>query len=319
MKVVLLGGSGFIGRALARQLCAHGHEVVIPTRVLERARELFPLPTASVTLANIRNEATLRQTLAGCDAVVNLVGILHPERGSGFDAAHVELPRAVAKACADLGIPRLVHMSALNADVNGPSAYLRSRGQSEAAVLDALKGSGVALTLLRPSVVFGREDNFLNMLAGLVRMYPVIPLGSARAQFQPVHVEDVAAAIVASLEQPAKDATHELVGPEVFTLRDLVIFVITTLKKRRVVIELPHALAMLQAMAFEFPPGKWLGAALGIALTRDNVRSMSQPNVSSEQFPFGIRPASLRTIAPTWLLGENSRSHYQSLRSRAAR
>jgi len=319
MRVAILGGSGFIGRALARQLCARGHEVVIPTRVLERARELLLLPTASVRLANIRNAETLRQTLSGCDAVVNLVGILHPERGSGFDAAHVELPRTVAIACADLHIPRLVHMSALNADVKGPSAYLRSRGQGEAAVHEALKGSHAALTVLRPSVVFGREDNFLNMLAGLVRMYPVIPLGSAQAQFQPVHVEDVAAVIVASLEQPANSATHELVGPEVFTLRDLVVFVITTLDKRRVVVELPHALAMLQAMAFEFPPGKWLGAALGIALTRDNVRSMSLPNVSSAAFSFGIRPASLRSIAPAWLRGESSRSHYQSLRSRAAR
>lgn len=321
-RIVILGGGGFIGSAVAEKLAARGDTLIIPTRVLARANHLTVLPTADIRVANIRDGATLRQLVAGADAVINLVGILHGEPGSGFDGAHVDLPRDVARACADLRIPVLVHMSALNADVNGPSEYLRSRGRGEAAVREALAGAITRLAILRPSVVFGRRDNFLNMLAGLVRKFPVIPLGSSGAQFQPVHVEDVADAIVQCLDHPALgSAPLPLVGPKVYTMRELVDFVIRTLGVTRIVVPLPHALAMVQAMAFEFPPGKWLGAALGVALTRDNVRSMSLPNVSNSPLPSGFRwrPAALEPIASDYLRLHSHRTRLQDFREHAGR
>lgn len=321
-RIVILGGGGFIGSALAEQLAARGDTLTIPTRVLARANHLAVLPTADITVANIRDGATLRRLLVGADAVVNLVGILHGEPGSGFDGAHVDLPREVARACAELGIPVLVHMSALNADVNGPSEYLRSRGRGEAAVREALSGAKTHLAVLRPSVVFGRRDNFLNMLAGLVRKFPVIPLGSSAAQFQPVHVRDVADAIVQCIDRPELGSEPlPLVGPKVYTMRALVDFVIATLGVRRWVVPLPHSLAMLQAMSFEFPPGKWLGAALGVALTRDNVRSMSLPNVSTAPLPSGFRwqPVALEPIAAEYLCVHSHRTLLQDFRERAGR
>lgn len=321
-RIVILGGGGFIGSSLAERLAARGDHLTIPTRVLARANHLALLPTADIRVANIRDGATLRALLKGADAVVNLVGILHGEAGSGFDGAHVDLPREVARATKELGIPVLVHMSALNADVKGPSEYLRSRGRGEAAVRDELAGSGTRLAILRPSVVFGRRDNFLNMLAGLVRKFPVIPLGSADAQFQPVHVEDVADAIVQCIDNAALAGEPlPLVGPRVYTMRELVDYVIRTLGVRRLVVPLPHALAMLQALAFEFPPGKWIGAALGVALTRDNVRSMSLPNVSNARLPEGFRwqPAALEPIAADYLCLQSHRTRLQGCRERAGR
>jgi uncharacterized protein YbjT (DUF2867 family) len=308
--------------AAAGSSAARGDHVIIPTRVLARASHLALLPTADIRLANIRNEAALHALLAGADAVVNLVGILHAEGREGFDGAHVALPAAVARACAKLGIPTLVHMSALNADANGPSDYLRSRGRGEAAVREALAGSAVQLAILRPSVVFGRGDNFLNMLAGLVRKFPVIPLGSSDARFQPVHVEDVADVIVQCIDNPSLGAKPlELGGPRVFTMRELLDFVIATLSASRLVVPLPHVLAMMQALSFEFPPGKWLGAALGVALTRDNVRSMSQPNVTTQPLPAALRwePAALEPVAREYLQLRNHRSRLQTHRESAGR
>ncbi|MBL8518518.1 MAG: complex I NDUFA9 subunit family protein [Betaproteobacteria bacterium] len=321
-RIVILGGGGFIGSAVAERLAAQGDPLVIPTRVLARANHLALLPTADIRQANIHDDATLHALLSGADAVINLVGILHPEGRAGFDGAHVALPRAVAKACVKQGVATLIHMSALNADVNGVSEYLRSRGRGEAAVREALHGSAVRLAVLRPSVVFGRHDNFLNMLAGLVRKFLVIPLGSPGARFQPVHVEDVADVIVQCLDQPELgDSPLELGGPRIYTMRELVDFVIATLGARRLVVPLPDALAMIQALAFEFPPGKWLGAALGVALTRDNVRSMSQPNVTALPLPAALhwRPAALEPTAVEYLQGRNHRSRLQGCRERAGR
>ncbi len=321
-RIVLLGGSGFIGSVVAERLAARGDSIVIPTRILERARRVAMLPTVEVKIANIRNVEALRACLASADAVVNLVGILHAEGSTGFEGAHVDLPREVARACVSLGIPTLVHMSALNADPAGPSEYLRSRGRGENAVREAIGSAPVALSVIRPSVVFGEHDSFLNMLAGLVRKFPVIPLGSPGAQFQPVHVGDVADVIVACIDHPELAAAPlPLAGPTVYSMRELVQFVANTLQKRRLIVPLPHAIAMLQAMAFEFPPGKWLGAALGVALTRDNVRSMSLPSVSNAPLPplLNWHPAALEPIATAYLNLRTHRSQLQSFRERAAR
>src|SRR5450759_584639 len=199
-RVCLLGGSGFIGRHVAERLSDLGIEVIVPTRRRERAKFLLVLPTVDVVEADIHDDASLKRLISGCDAVINLVGILHAEKKTGFERAHVQLPQRVANACVKAGVSRLIQMSALNADTNAPSEYLKSRARGEAAVKEVAKTApGLRVTMFRPSVVFGRGDKFLNLFAQLVKFLPVIPLGSARAKFQPVHVDDVARAIAARL------------------------------------------------------------------------------------------------------------------------
>jgi NADH dehydrogenase len=246
------------------------------------------------------------------DAVVNLVGILHPSRGRGFDAAHVELPRRIARACRAAGVQHLVHVSALGADANGPSEYLRSKARGEAALREA--AGAMPWTIFRPSVVFGEGDRFLNLFASLARAFPVIPLAGARARFQPVWVEDVARAIVRSLgESRAFGKVFTLCGPKAYSLEELVAFVCATLGLRRRIVRLPPALARLQAAVLERLPGK--------LMTRDNLASMSIDNTCGEPFPalFGFTPAPLEAVAPLYLAGATSAGRYQRYRHVAGR
>lgn len=313
-KVLLLGGSGFIGASVAEQLSSRGFFVTVPTRLRERAKHLLILPTIDVVEADVHNPESLLALVREHDAVINLIGILHGD----FEREHAEFPKLVAETCVKANVPRLLHMSALTADVNAPSKYLQSRGRGEANVL-AIAQSHPALkvTVFQPSVVFGEHDKFLNMFADLVQKFPVIPLGSANAQFQPVWVEDVARAIAQSLNHAETfGKTYRLVGPRVYTLRELIEFVITVTGKRRIVIGLGSALSMLQATVFEFLPGK--------LITRDNLRSMSLPNVSPTPFPpiFGTA-SDMEAVVSTYLRDQNTigagREKYQKLRHYAGR
>jgi NADH dehydrogenase len=316
-RVCLLGGSGFIGRHVAERLSDLGFEVIVPTRRRERAKFLLVLPTVDVVEADIHDDASLKSLISGCDAVINLVGILHAEKKTGFERAHVKLPQRVAKACVKAGVPRLIHMSALNADTNAPSEYLRSRARGEAAVNEVAKtASGLHVTMFRPSVVFGRGDNFLNLFAQLVKLFPVIPLGSAHAKFQPVHVDDVARAIAASLDKSETfGQTYPLCGPKIYTLRQLVDFVTAAMRKSRIVIELGPGLSMLQAGVLEFL-FFW-----NKFLTRDNVKSMQVDSVCGCDFPavFGFLPSDMESIVPQYLDGAAPRSRYPMFRNRAGR
>jgi uncharacterized protein YbjT (DUF2867 family) len=308
-QVCILGGSGFVGTRLAERLSDAGVQVVVPTRFYERARHLLVLPTVDVIVADIHDESELRRVIAGSDAVVNLVGALHPENPGGYDAPHVDLPRSVVRACAAAGITRLLHMSALCADTNAPSEYLRSRAHGETAVWETAKNTGVRVTVFRPSIVFGRDDRFLNMFASLVRMFPVIPLGSAQARFQPIHVEDLVSVLAACLTRlDTAGQTYSLCGPTVYTLRELIDYVAFIVGKRRPIVELGAGLSMLQAFVFEHLPGK--------LITRDNVRSMSVPNVCAGPFPaaFGFQPAPMEAIVPRYLADELPRERHHGLR-----
>lgn len=317
-RIVMLGGSGFVGRAVARRLAARGDTVIVPSRQPARTRGLAVLPGVRVVEADIHAEGALDGLMEGADAVLNLVGILSGEPGRGFQRAHVELPGRAARAALAAGVPVLLHMSALNADPEGPSEYLRSRGAGESALQAGLAGSPVRSIILRPSVIFGAEDQFTNMLAALVERFPVIPLGSPAARFQPVHVEDVARAVLTCLDDPEISGAFPLAGPEVLTLHEIVRFIARTLHCRRLVIPLPLPLAMAQATAFEFPPGRWIAAALGVHLTRDNVRSMSLPNVSDVVLPaaFAWSPQRLQDRAPAWLTRTHHRSRLDAYRAR---
>lgn len=316
-RVCLLGGSGFIGRHVAERLSGLGIGVIVPTRRRERAKFLLVLPTVDVVEADIHDDASLKRLISGCDAVINLVGMLHAEKRTGFERAHVQLPQRVAAACVKAGVPRLIQMSALNADTNAPSEYLQSRARGEAAVREVAKGvPGLHVTMFRPSVVFGRGDKFLNMFAQLVKFLPVIPLGSGQAKFQPVHVDDVARAIAASLDKGETfGQTYPLCGPSVYTLRQLVDFVAAVMGKHRTVIELGPGLSMLQAGVME------ILLFWNKILTRDNVKSMQVDSVCGCDFPavFGFQPASLESTVPQYLDGAAAHARYPLFRYRAGR
>ena len=201
--VCVIGGGGFVGRHICHQLAARGYRVCVPTRDPERAKQLILLPTVEVVAADVHDAAALSRVVRGADAVINLVGVLHEGRGrASFREAHVGLPRKIIAACRQHGVRRLLHMSALNAGAGAPSAYLRSKGEAEAIARE----SGLEVTLFRPSVVFGRDDTFLNLFAMLLKLLPMVVLASPNARFQPVFVEDVAAAFVKSPKISAASA-----------------------------------------------------------------------------------------------------------------
>jgi NADH dehydrogenase len=308
--VCVLGGSGFVGRHVCHQLVARGYRVTVPTRDRERAKDdLIPLPTADVITANVHDPETLARLMRGCDAVINLVGVLHDGRGNGsFQQAHVELARKVVEACRRTGIRRLLHMSALNADPNASSAYLRSKGEAESFV----RRSDLDFTIFRPSVIFGREDHFLNLFAQLQRLFPVLFLAMPSARFQPIFVEDVAAVFVASLTHLESFAlAYDLVGPKVYELRELVKYVGTLTGHRRPLVGLGPRLSYLQAFAMELLPGK--------LMTRDNIESMKLDSVSASTLPFGVTPTALEGVAPEWLAQRTPRGRYQLFRDRSHR
>lgn len=303
-KILILGGSGFIGSAVAEALTKRGAFVTIPTRDRERAKHLLLLPTCDVVSARVSDPDTLDALIGAHDVVINLVGILHGD----FDATHVAFPKLVAEICARHGIDRLIHMSAIGADTNGPSQYLRSRGRGERAVLEVAAKSGLPMTIFRPSVVYGANDQFLNMFLRLINLFPVIPLGSPHATFQVIWVEDVARAIAMAIDMPqTAGKTYPLVGPKVYTLRELVEFVIALSGKRRAIIGLGPLFTKLQAMTFEHLPGK--------LMTRDNVASMSIPNTSPEPFPaiFGA-PADMESTVRSYLQSAGGRARYPHFR-----
>ena len=304
-KVLVLGGSGFIGRHLVAQLARREIQVIVPSRRRERAKHLILLPTVDVVQADIFDPAELEGLVRGQDAVVNLVGVLH----GNFARAHAELPQAVVAACRAAGVKRLLHMSALGADVNGPSEYQRTKAMGERAVLEA---KDLEVTVFRPSVVFGPEDRFLNTFATMARFMPVIAVPCPEARFQPVYVGDVAGVMMRTLEDTASyGKVYELGGPRQYTLKALVQLVCALTERRRVVIGLPDWASRMQAFVLEKLPGQ--------LMTRDNYRSMQVPNITGEPFPFGLAPQSVEALASTWLLPSGPRERYPQLRWRARR
>jgi NADH dehydrogenase len=314
--VAVLGGSGFVGRNVCEALAADGYRVRVATRDRERAkRQLILLPTVEVERIDVHDPQALARFVRGAEAVVNLVGVLHDGRGAAsFREAHVELARKAVAACRDAGARRLLHMSALGASREGPSAYLRSKGEAEAVV----RGSGLDWTIFRPSVIFGPGDGFLNLFARALAMFPVMPLPCPDARFQPIYVEDVAAAFVASLPRlEAAGRAFDLCGPRAYTHRELVEYVGRLTGRRKPVIGLNDAASYAQAFAMELPPFRQAFSALGMLMTRDNYHSMKVPSVCGDALPFGIAPTPLEAVAPAWLSDRTPRARYP--RFRAAR
>lgn len=302
MRVLVIGGTGFIGRQVVGRLVAQGHEVRVPTRRAIRARELRVYPGVQVLECDVHDDAALEQAIDGCGAVINLVGILHSRAGEpwgpDFDRAHVQLPARIAAACRRQNVRRLVHMSALGADVGGPSEYLRSKAAGEQRILEAFSGwSEGSLTIFRASVVFGPQDNFMNMFARLARLFPVLPIAGASARMQPVYVGDVASAMVNVLGNPATAGqVYDLAGPSVYTLGELARLAAAWSGHPRPVVAMPMAIGRMQAAFFECLPGEPL-------LSRDNLASLTVDNVSDSAMDpvLGVVATPLEAIAPSYL------------------
>ena len=293
LKIVVLGGTGFVGSHLVPRLQRDGHTITVLSRNRERRRELGVLPQVNVVSADVYDRTALAAQLIGADAAINLVGILN-ERGSdgrGFHKTHVELAETLIAACAAAGVPRLLQMSALRAG-EGESFYLKTRGEAEARV----KTSPLAWTILRPSVIFGRGDGLFFRFAQLLRITPILPLARAGARFQPVHVQDVAEAFARALIHPHTiGQVFELGGSRTMALGELVRWTARMIGKRRAVLALPDALGYLQALVGEWLPGK--------PISRDNFRSLKLDSVTREDglAALGIVAMPMEVVMPALL------------------
>ena len=295
-KVLLLGGTGFVGQAVCERLVERDSamRLTVPTRRMAHAKAVQFLPTVDPVECNVHDDAELGRLVAGHNAVVNLIAILHGSAAE-FDKVHVQLPRRLAAACRAAGVRRVVHVSALGVAADAPSNYLRSKAAGEA----ALTAAGLDLSILRPSVIFGAGDRFLNLFAALQAVAPVMPLAAAAARFQPVWVEDVSEAVLRCLEDPhTVGQTYECAGPQVFTLGELVRLAGRLAGHERLALPLPESIGRLQAMVMELLPGVPL-------MSGDNILSMRVPNVASNDLPglqaLGIRAAALGSVAPSYL------------------
>ena len=299
--VCLLGGTGFVGHAIAARLSASGYDARVLTRAFARNRDITVSPGVVLIEGDVHDPAFLQKQFKGIDVVINLVGILneHGHSGAGFEYVHAELPAKVTTVCRHVGVPRLLHMSALGAEKQAPSFYLRSKARGEDAAHAA--APDVRVTSFRPSVIFGPRDDFTNRFTELLRVVPgVFPLACPDSRLQPVYVEDVARAFVDAIGKTATyGQRYDLCGPKVYHLRDLVNY-FAALQNRRVrVIGLNDTLSRLQATILEYVPGK--------PFSVDNYRSLSRDNVcggvNNLRAVFGIEPASLEQIAPGYLTG----------------
>ena len=313
-NVLVLGGTGFVGTSTCDALVAHSGgaaRIAVPSRRPHRMRALQTLPGVELLDADVHDDATLARLVAGRSAVINLVGILHGDEAA-FERAHAELPRRLAAACRAAGVRRVVHVSALGAAPEAPSMYLRSKARGEV----ALREAGLELTVLHPSVMFGADDRFINLFAGMQRHLPVVPLAGADARFQPVWVEDVAEAIMRSLsDRRTIGQTYECTGPRVHTLAELVRLAGRWSGHPRPVIALPSAVGRMQASVMSWLPGEPL-------MSRDNLDSMRVPSVAGGELPglaqLGITPASLEGVMLPCLAQRHGPARLERYRRRAA-
>lgn len=297
-RTAVLGGSGFIGRYVVKRLAARGEVVAVGCRNAEEAKFLRPMgDVGQVQPLNvaINDEALLPAFLAGNSALVNCVGILRESGSQTFERVHHAGPARLARVARDAGVERFVHVSAIGADSRSPSAYARTKAAGEQAVRDAFP----TVTILRPSIVFGPEDQFFNRFAAMAMILPVLPLiGGGETRFQPVYVGDVADAVIACLEDPATAGrTYELGGPKIYNFRALLELLLTEIHRKRWFIDLPFGLAELQARLMAILPNPPLTPDQVELLKRDNVVSSGAMALAS----LGITPTPVEAILPTYL------------------
>lgn len=311
-SICILGGTGFVGKYIASKLASSGKLVRILTRNRNNHRDLLVLPNVELIEADVFDNSQLESHIKGMDAIINLIGILNEKQhnGDGFRKVHVDLPKSILGACLKLHIPRIIHMSALNADANlGASFYLRTKGEGENA-LHTYSSERLAVTSFRPSVIFGPGDSFLNRFALLLKVTPfAFPLACANARFAPVYVGDVADRFVAALDDKSTYGKHyNLCGPKEYSLQQLLEYTATTLGLKKKVIGLPDFISKTQAYTLEWFPGK--------PFSIDNYNSLKLDSICRQG---EHESTSLDMIVPSYLGNDNRQTEYDALRKIARR
>lgn len=318
--VTIIGGSGFVGRYIARRMAKEGWRVRVAVRRPNEA--LFVRPYGVVgqvepVACNIRDDASVRAVLRGADAVVNCVGVLNSVGANTFDAVQAEGAGRVARIAAELGVQRLVQISAIGADAQSDSAYARSKAEGEAAVQAAFPTA----VILRPSIIFGTEDQFFNRFAGMTRMGPVLPVVGGNTRFQPVYVDDVAQAAVKAVTGDVAPGVYELGGPEVDTFRALMSRMLKVIQRRRAVVNMPFVLASVMGFGFDMVQAVTLGLIQNKMITRDQVKNLKRDNVVSPGAKgfadLGITPTAMEAVLPEYLWRYRPSGQYAAIKDSA--
>lgn len=318
--VTIFGGSGFVGRYIARRMAKEGWRVRVACRHPNEALFVRPygVPGQVEPLAcNIRDDASVRSMIRGADAVVNCVGVLNGIGANTFDAVQAEGAGRIARLAAAEGVGALVHVSAIGADAGADSDYARTKGAGEAAVRAAFP----AAVILRPSVIFGTEDHFFNRFASMTRMGPVLPIVGAGTKFQPVHVDDVARAAVKGVLGQAGAGVYELGGPEADSLRGLMGRMLHVIQRRRAVVNVPFFLARIIGFGFDMVQGVTLGLVENKILTRDQVKNLRHDNVvapgAKGLADLGITPTAMEAVLPEYLWRYRPSGQYAAIKDSA--
>ncbi len=318
--VTIIGGSGFVGRYIARRLAKEGWRVRVAVRRPNEALFVKPygVPGQVEPVAcNIRDDASLRAVIHGADAVVNCVGTFRKGGKNNFDAVQVEGAGRVARIAAAEGVAQLVQISSIGADAGSDCDYARSKGEGEAAVLAAFPSA----VILRPSIIFGTEDGFFNRFAAMTRMGPILPVVGAGTKFQPVHVEDVAQAAMKAVVGEAAPGIYELGGPEVDTFRGLMERMLKVVQRRRAVVNVPFFVARIMAFGFDMIEAVTLGLIENKMITRDQVKSLRQDNLVSPGArglaDLGIAPTAMEAVLPEYLWRYRPSGQYASIKDSA--
>ncbi|WP_170326052.1 complex I NDUFA9 subunit family protein [Ruegeria arenilitoris] len=318
--VTIYGGSGFVGRYIARRLANEGWRVRVAVRRPNEAMFVKPYGVVGQVepiLCNIRDDASVAAVMHGADAVVNCVGVLNELGKNEFDAVQAEGAERIARIAAEQGVARMVHISAIGADAESNSEYSRTKAQGEAGVLAHMPNA----VILRPSVIFGTEDQFFNRFAGMTRMGPFLPLVGAETKFQPVYVDDVAKAAVQGVLGQAEAGIYELGGPEVKSFRALMQQMLGVIHRRRVIIGVPFFAARIMAGVLDI--AKFVSFQLfpNHILTRDQLKNLRRDNVVSEGAKgfddLGIEPATLESVLPDYLWKFRPAGQYDDIQNSA--
>ena len=317
--VTIFGGSGFVGRYVARRMAKAGWRVRVATRNPNEAmfvRTYGTVGQVEPVACNVRDDASVRAVLTGADAVVYAVGVLAESGKNTFEAVQVDGPRRVAQTAAELGISKMVLVSALGADTSAESDYARTKGQGEDAVLESMPQA----VILRPSIVFGPEDEFFNRFAQMSMMGPVLPVVGAETRFQPVYVDDVAAAVEKGVTGAAAPGVYALGGPDVDTFSGLMARMLKVINRRKLVINIPFGVANVMAFGFKVASVVSLGL-IKPALTADQIRNLAVDNVVPEGMPgladLGIKPTALESVLPDYLWRFRPSGQYASIKDSA--
>lgn len=318
--VTIFGGSGFVGRYIARRMAREGWRVRVAVRRPNEAMQVKPygaVGQVEPVFCNIRDDASVRAVTIGVDAVVNCVGILNKSGRNTFDAVQHLGAARIARIAAELGVGNLVHISAIGADENSTSAYARSKAQGEAGVLAAFAGA----VILRPSVIFGTEDHFFNKFASMTALGPVLPVVGGETRFQPVYVDDVAQAAVRAVLGQAGAGIYELGGPEVCTMRQLMEQMLGAIRRRRLILNLPFWVGTVIGAGFDAMQGITLGLVSNTILTRDQARNLRNDSVvSGDAMNFadlGIEPVAFELVLPDYLWVFRPSGQYASIKESA--